>query len=976
MTREHISASSKVTLEAIDGVRKQLNRLNIEADVHIDQAKRERLLRSLKFPAFNDRRNQVSKAHGRTFEWIFVGDDGPSQEDLSGSDLEESDWEDSDLDDIDLADPSEASWDLFSNWLRSTADIYWISGKPASGKTTLVKYVLDHPKTMTYLNTWLPQSLIISHFFWRPGTLMQQSIKGLLCSLLYQLLDNSVTAANYLLQNIQAGSWSMKDEHADWSVLELRSALLTALHSYERPICIFIDGLDEVHPSDGPMELVDLVEQISQCRNAKLCLSSRPEPILEKRLSTCPRLRLQDLTRPDLQLYARDRVRLGGSIDDEAQSIRFEDGMNLIDLLVYKAEGVFLWLVLAIKSINKGFTYEDTSAMIRQRIDRLPGDLTRLYRDMWARACEDNPVAYRQLAALYFRLILLSQHKEVTRRPGWHPTVLHLMLASTSGADQLLDAIDNLSALVPEERLLQNCKAVETGLKLYCFGLIDVRSLSQDIVVGWYGTRYSTLWSRYGRREPQFVHRTAQDFLLDTVDGSEILGHNSLAETSLFLKWVRAHLAISQLFANKFMRLTSVNNLIRPYIMLLDRFPQGDHFLSDPDRTRTISHLQKLCRSGQLLCGPLDAARFCGGLDAFNATAIICNEHLLPRPKIWSFSKSTLSEILLNLCDRDFEWIFYGITSPLKSSAESLITTLLCEGADPNWRGTMFHPWLGTFPRFLSGLSLVRTPFTEYLTIILNQEVWRTSINLGWCQVATILRNLHAFLSHSANLGDAIHRVFRYSSSENVVSEHESVYAAVLDPPPSEFRTSRSSLIVAFSAYSVLKVLLDHLSTKIEQSHHGEEKNYAETMSLMARNREYLSNCSKREHSRVIGRLVCERAEDCVAAEDNAFEENPKHRWSYWSLEGDTIGSANELIGEMEKCLLDDCGIDCNTKKATIIAQVLQLPWNLQARSGHEIQELLTQLGILARTEYETHDIEGWVHNFQAKLFADGRVVG
>lgn len=965
VTRKDISASSKVTLEAIDGVQKQVNRLTFEADVHINQAKREHLLRSLKFPAFNERRNQVSEAHEETFEWIFVGDDGPSQEDLSGSDIEESDWEDSDLEDLDLADPSEASWDLFSNWLSSTADIYWIGGKPGSGKTTLVKYVIDHPRTMMYLNTWSPQPLIIAHFFWRPGNLMQQSIKGLLCSLLYQLLENSATATADVPQNNQTRRSGTKDEYTDWSVSELRSTFLRTLQSYERPICIFIDGLDELNPKDGPMDLIDLVEEISRCRSTKLCLSSRPEPLLEGRLSAYPHLRLQDLTRPDLQLYARDSVKFTRSIDEEDQYASFKDEQDLIELLVDKAEGVFLWIVLAIKSVNKGFTYGDTHEIIRQRIDRLPGDLTRLYKDMWARACEDNPVAYRQTAALYFRLILLGQRHENAGQDYWPSNLLQFMLASTSVADQLLDAIDNPSDLVPEKRLLQSCRAVEKRLKLYCFGLIEVVQKQrpyEETVIGWYGTQYSTLWSRYGRGELQFVHRTAKDFLLDTVDGSEILNYNSIQEGSLFLRWVRAHLAMSQLYADKRQDGMMVTNLVRPYIKLLAQFAKPRHRNGDPDWTRTVSHLQGLCNSGQLLCGPIHAARFCGGVDVFNATATICDEHLLSRSKISSFSKPAVSEILLNVCGRDDEWYWYGNERLFGNRGGPLITTLLCEGADPNWRGIAFHPWEHTpLPRF----SLVRTPFTAYLAIILEQALWQT--NLEWYEIVTISGNLHAFLSRSANLGDVIHRVFHYRPFTTGVLEYSTIYLAVRMPPVQGL----NYLILAFSAYSVLKVLLDLLSTMIEQSRHGEEKNYEETMSLLVRCREYLNNWSKQEHSRVIGRVV---AEDIVA------EDSITTGWCYWSLEEDTSGIANEWMGEMEKHLLDGCltrmpVLARDTRKGRIIDQVLKLPWTLQAKGGHEIREVLTELGILARADYETHNILGWVDKFQAKRLAEGRVV-
>lgn len=759
ITRQHISSSSKETLEAIGGVRKQVKKLALEADVHVDRAQRERLLQSLKFPAFNERRNQVSEAHRSTFEWIFIGDDGPSQEDLAESDLEDSDWEDPDLEDLDLADPSEASWDLFSNWLSSTADIYWISGKPGSGKTTLVKYVLNHPKTATYLNTWSPRTLIISHFFWRPGTPIQQNIKGLLCSLLYQLLQNSVTATNYVLQKTQATNSGMKEADTDWSVPELRSVFLEILSSYERQICMFIDGLDEVHPSDGPMNLLDLLDEFTRYRNVKLCLSSRPEPILVKRLAAYSRLRLQDLTRSDLERYARDHTKSTESIYDEARRTNSNTHGDPIELLVDKAEGVFLWLVLAIRSINKGSTYGDTGAMIRQRIETLPGDLTKLYQDMWDRACEDNPLAYRQISALYFRLLLLSQGGP-GRNASFASSLLHLMLASTSVADLLLEAIDNPFGLMPEEMLLQNCRAVERALNLYCFGLIETsesRDRQSVRVMGWYGSRYGTLWSLYGRKRLHFIHRTAQDFLLNTVDGAEILKHDSTTETSLFFAWTRAQLAISQLYADADSSNAGISSGASEYINLFDQYPIGVLCSEDPDRARAISYFEKLCNSGQLLSHTVHGQRFCGGRDFLKAAAIIHDEYLLPRPRIGSFSTATMSEILLNVLE-----VPPGghHAAPSKYSAEPLITTLLSEGADPNWRGATFGS--GEWSPF--GFADARTPFTMYLTTTMNVKRWRGD------QISRVIRNLHQFLSLSADLGDTIHHLFPYKFSGISVS--------------------------------------------------------------------------------------------------------------------------------------------------------------------------------------------------------------
>lgn len=969
-TREHISASSKATFQAIGGIQKTLNNLTLEADVQMDHARRERLLQSLKFPGFNERRNRVSEAYERTFQWIFMGDDGPTHEDPTGPDLADSDWEDSDLEDIDLADPSEASWDLFSNWLSSTADIYWISGKPGSGKTTLVKYVLNHPKTLTYLNIWSPQTLTISHFFWRPGNKMQQNIKGLLCSLLYQVLDNSVAATKHLLQYIQDQSLGVKDADTDWSVTELRSIFLQTLSSYERPICIFIDGLDEVDPADGPLELLDLVEQF-RYPNMKLCLASRPEPLLQGRLSACPHLRLQDLTRADLDRYARNHIKLTGAIDDEDtvnSSWSSDAAWHPIDSIVVKAEGVFLWLVLAIKSVNKGFTLGDTPSMIRERIACLPGDLTKLYKDMWNRACEDSPEAYRQIAALYFRLLLFE-----TPQLEWagikRLSVLQLMLASTSIADKLLDAIERPCDLVPERRMLKECSEVERNLESYGFGLFEIcQESSQKRVVGWYGSQYSKLWSCYGRRSPLFIHRTARDFLLDTVDGKAILSHESSSESSILSQCIKAHLATSQLYVETEPRrptpLRVVANYAETYTALLHL--THEKFSScDPKFARTVFYFERLCSSGQLLSGTDgDEARFCGGVDFLKvAGSICCDEAIWPVSRRRTLALALVSEILLNLCDPYENAI--GPWFNLDPRVQSGISTLLHEGADPNWIGTRHT----TYALLHGAYSIVQTPFTAYLGKAI--ETTKMIMRFEQYRIAEVLGNLHAFLSHSAQLGNMLTVAFyhhhRHDISECTYSPCSLV--PMLGGPFSAFKLD-DFVVVSLSAHTILQALLDYMGKEIEHPQCREAARYGEIMWLIASIQKCLDNCSKENDDHVIGRLSWERVGGMDTSGDHSLR-----RKLVWSVPSEASPAA---IADM---LLKELGFsltETSARQGCIIISPLvqQMSWIVQAEGLDEIWESWAQLGILARVDYELHDIQAWVDKFQKQRSADGSFAG
>lgn len=83
----------------------------------------------------------------------------------------------------------EKTWDSFTNWLNSSNSLDWIKGKPGAGKSTLMKFLYQDPRTKEYLLEHAPAGLIIlSHFFYLGGHKMQKSIKGLYCSLICQLI--------------------------------------------------------------------------------------------------------------------------------------------------------------------------------------------------------------------------------------------------------------------------------------------------------------------------------------------------------------------------------------------------------------------------------------------------------------------------------------------------------------------------------------------------------------------------------------------------------------------------------------------------------------------------------------------------------------------------------------------------------------------------------------------------------------------
>ncbi|KAK4172783.1 hypothetical protein QBC36DRAFT_314514 [Triangularia setosa] len=114
----------------------------------------------------NHRQSQIHEAHDQTFQWIFT----PSA--------------DKDF---------KPAWDSFVDWLESDSQLYWMTGKAGSGKSTLMKLISHHRRLLHHLKTWSQGQpiTIASFYFWASGTAMQASPEGRFRSLLHQLLDQN-----------------------------------------------------------------------------------------------------------------------------------------------------------------------------------------------------------------------------------------------------------------------------------------------------------------------------------------------------------------------------------------------------------------------------------------------------------------------------------------------------------------------------------------------------------------------------------------------------------------------------------------------------------------------------------------------------------------------------------------------------------------------------------------------------------------
>jgi hypothetical protein len=106
-----------------------------------------------------------------------------------------------------------------------------------------------------------------------------------------------------------------------------------------------------------------------------------------------PSLKLQYLIYQDLRIVAESR--LNEYFKDIIRQRTQRDIDELIDAIVEKAEGVFLWVHVALKILQRGLHGHDTLQELQERLNDMPSELYDLYKRMWETTSPDT--AKRQL---------------------------------------------------------------------------------------------------------------------------------------------------------------------------------------------------------------------------------------------------------------------------------------------------------------------------------------------------------------------------------------------------------------------------------------------------------------------------------------------------------------------------------------------------------------------------------------------------
>ncbi|RBA20181.1 hypothetical protein FPRO05_08626 [Fusarium proliferatum] len=310
----------------------------------------------VRYDTIKERELTIKEAHKGTFRWIF-NDNNAGTSPIG-----------------------------FKEWLASDGSLYWITGKPGSGKSTLMKYLLQtidesssENRCSEYLQQWAgDQKLtIVAFHFWAIGS--------------------DRRARRDCFEPFLSSFFARIQRRLSQDELEDMFRHAVKHISSRAKLALFVDGLDEF---DGDCNA--LISLLQECLAfpIKVCISSRPWTEFENAFGNYPRLKMEDLTYDDIIKYVVSRFEANSQFA-RFQKLHPQFASDLSHSIADKASGVFLWVTIVVASLLAGMMAGDRVEDLENRLNLLPSEMD----DLYGRIIESIDPLYREHAAQLFKLV-------------------------------------------------------------------------------------------------------------------------------------------------------------------------------------------------------------------------------------------------------------------------------------------------------------------------------------------------------------------------------------------------------------------------------------------------------------------------------------------------------------------------------------------------------------------------------------------
>jgi NACHT domain-containing protein len=297
--------------------------VNASGDTYEEQA--ARIKETIWFSAIQRRHGAIQAAHRSTFEWIFEGQQTTPE---SNTTLVE--------------------------WMAAPRGLYWVSGRAGTGKSSLMRFLDDDPRTRPLFQEWAGTRplRLASFYFWNSeaaGDDRLKSLSGLYRAIIFSLIDQDESLAQIMFPG-HMGKGKKWDGNFP-TLIDMTFAFEKLATTKDMPVAVglIIDGLDEFDaPSVEQRKLAELLCKAAESPNLKIIVSSRPEDAFEQAFTHSKKIRLHQLTEKDRRIVVTDELNSALRLARITTKLERDE---LIETIVARSEGIFLWLTLAVQTM-------------------------------------------------------------------------------------------------------------------------------------------------------------------------------------------------------------------------------------------------------------------------------------------------------------------------------------------------------------------------------------------------------------------------------------------------------------------------------------------------------------------------------------------------------------------------------------------------------------------------------------------------
>ncbi|KAL8845694.1 MAG: hypothetical protein Q9221_009152 [Calogaya cf. arnoldii] len=248
----------------------------------------------------------------------------------------------------------------FLDWRDSAnTHLYWISARPATGKTVTSGKVINHLRDL---------NKDCAFYFFNHGDRAKATIQSFLLSIAWQMAIMHTEFLHIILEVCEKDEdLSQANYRTIWRKLFIEGLMKARL---VRPQYWVIDGLDECH---NVSDIIPMLMKVIECCDVRILVTSRDsfEPY---RQSEHPGVHVineciaADDTRTDIALYLEANMNL-------LPLMNHEDSQIMSNKILRKSAGCFLWVRLVLHELKR----VHTSAEISQVLEDVPSGMNELY---------------------------------------------------------------------------------------------------------------------------------------------------------------------------------------------------------------------------------------------------------------------------------------------------------------------------------------------------------------------------------------------------------------------------------------------------------------------------------------------------------------------------------------------------------------------------------------------------------------------